>query len=99
LTLSGGVAGWVEFLLLRRSLDRRIGVTRLSAGLAARLWIPALAAAGVGWGVLWLAGAQLGPIATALLVLLPFGAVYLAGTLALRVPLAHRLIGRALPDA
>ena len=99
LTLSAGVAGWVEFLLLRRSLDRRIGVTRLSAGLVARLWIPALAAAGVGWGVLWLAGTQLGPIATALVVLLPFGAVYLAGTLALRVPLAHRLIGRALPDA
>jgi putative peptidoglycan lipid II flippase len=99
LTLSAGVAGWVEFLLLRRSLDRRIGPTRLSAGMAARLWIPALLAAGVGWGVLRLAGTRLGPIATALAVLLPFGVIYLAGTLALRVPLAHRLIGRPLPGA
>src|ERR1044071_7839939 len=50
LTASAGVAGWVEFLLLRRGLDRRIGVTRLPAEFVARLWTPALAAAAAAWG-------------------------------------------------
>ena len=99
LTASAGIAGWLEFLLLRGSLDRRIGVTRLSPGYAFRLWGPALLAAGAGWGILLLLRDRLGPIATAVAVLLPFGAVYLAGTLLLRVPLAHRLIGRSLERA
>jgi putative peptidoglycan lipid II flippase len=94
LTASAGVAGWVEFLLLRRSLDRRIGKTRLTAGHVARLWGPAIAGAGTGWGILLLLDGRFGPIATALAVLLPFGLVYLAGTFALRVPLALRLAGR-----
>jgi len=96
LTASAGIAGWLEFLLLRKSLDLRIGPTRLPPGYATRLWLPALMAAAAGWGVLLLLGGRAGPIATAVAVLLPFGAVYLAGTLLLRVPLAHRLIGRSL---
>ena len=94
LTGSAGVAGWVEFILLRRSLDRRIGPTRLAPGYAIRLWAAAVVAGGAGWGMLFLVSDRLGPIATALVVLLPFGFVYLAGTLALRVPLAVRLAGR-----
>jgi putative peptidoglycan lipid II flippase len=94
LTASAGVAGWVEFELLQRSLDRRIGPTRLAAGYLARLWGSALAATLVAWGLLLVIAGRLGPIATALVVLLPFGVVYLAGTLALRVPLALRLAGR-----
>jgi putative peptidoglycan lipid II flippase len=99
LTASAGLAGWVEFLLLRSSIDRRIGPTRLSAGYAARLWGPALLGAALGWGVLLLLNGRTSPIATALLVLLPFGAVYFAGTLLLRVPLARRLIGKPLANA
>jgi putative peptidoglycan lipid II flippase len=94
LTASAGIAGWLEFHLLRRSLDRRIGATRLPPGYAPRLWAPALLGAGAGWGVLLLLGDRLGPIATAVAVLLPFGMMYLGGTLLLRVPLARRLIGR-----
>lgn len=94
LTASAGIAGWVEFLLLRRGLDRRVGATRLPAGYALRLWIPGLLAVGAGWGVLTLLAGRLGPIATAGAVLLPFGIVYLGGTLVLKVPLALRLAGR-----
>ena len=36
LTASAGIAGWVEFLLLRRALNRRIGPTGLPARLAGR---------------------------------------------------------------
>jgi putative peptidoglycan lipid II flippase len=51
LTASAGVAGWVEFTLLRRTLNRRIGVTGLPAMLVARLWTAAAVAAAAGWGV------------------------------------------------
>lgn len=94
LTASAGIAGWVEFFLLRRSLDARIGKTRLDTGYLVRLWVPALIGGAAGWGILLLIGERFGPIVTAGLVLLPFGFVYLAGVLALRVPLARRLIGR-----
>lgn len=99
LTASAGVAGWVEFLLLRASLNRRIGATRIPLSLTARLWLAALAAGASAWGVLLLLGNRLGPIATAVAVLLPFGVIYLAGTLALRVAQAYRLIGKPLQDA
>jgi putative peptidoglycan lipid II flippase len=51
LTASAGIAGWVEFTLLRRTLNRRIGPTGLPAALVARLWASAAVAAGAGWGV------------------------------------------------
>ena len=38
LTASAGVAGWVEFTLLRRGLNRRIGPTGVPAPLVAR-WV------------------------------------------------------------
>jgi putative peptidoglycan lipid II flippase len=50
LTASAGVAGWVEFTLLRRALNRRIGTTGLPASLAGRLWGSAAIAAAAGWG-------------------------------------------------
>ena len=91
LTASAGVAGWVEFLLLRRALNRRIGKTGLAAPFLARLWLPALAAALAGWGVKSLTGTlRFGhPVPAAVLVFLSFGLVYLAGTLLLRVPQAQ----------
>lgn len=94
LTASAGVAGWVEFLLLRRSLNRRIGPTSLPAAYLVRLWGPALAAAAAGWGVLLALKGRLGPIPTAVLVLIPFGAVYFGGTSWLGVPLARELTAR-----
>jgi putative peptidoglycan lipid II flippase len=51
LTASAGVAGWVEFTLLRRTLNRRIGQTGLPAPLVAKLWTSAAVAAAAGWGV------------------------------------------------
>jgi putative peptidoglycan lipid II flippase len=41
LTTSAGLAGWVEFGLLRRTLNRRIGRTGLPAAFLARLWAAA----------------------------------------------------------
>src|SRR5208337_5404191 len=41
LTASAGIAGWVEFTLLRRTLNARIGRTGLPASLVAQLWFAA----------------------------------------------------------
>ena len=46
LTISAGIASWVEFHLLRRTLNRRIGRTGLPADFLAKLWATALVAAG-----------------------------------------------------
>ncbi|MGA2466189.1 MAG: hypothetical protein ABSH06_17790 [Thermodesulfobacteriota bacterium] len=45
LTVSAGVCGWLELLLLRNSMKRRIGKTGLPAPFVLKLWISAGAAA------------------------------------------------------
>ncbi len=49
LTASAGIAGWLEFFLLRRALTRRIGNVSLSAGFTAKLWVIAFIAAAIGY--------------------------------------------------
>jgi putative peptidoglycan lipid II flippase len=80
LTMSAGIASWIEFVLLRRSLNRRIGRTGLARRYLAKLWLAAFLAAGIGWGLRDLFGHH-SPILLAILVLLPFGIVYLTATL------------------
>ncbi len=77
LTSSAGIAGWVEFTLLRSRLNQRIGVTGLSAGFVGTLWGAALAAAAAGWAMREY-GLGASTFVTRALVLLVFGVVYLA---------------------
>jgi putative peptidoglycan lipid II flippase len=49
LTASAGIAGWVEFTLLRRGLQLRIGHVEFSALRVVKLWIAALSAAALAW--------------------------------------------------
>jgi putative peptidoglycan lipid II flippase len=98
LTASAGIAGWIEFVLLRRSLNRRIGKTGLPLGYVAKLWLAAVVGAGVGWAI------KLGignhhPAIIAVLVLLPYGLVYFAVTAALKVPELNTVFGRVLKIA
>ena len=79
LTASAGIAGWVEFGLLRRSLGARIGVTGIAAGYSARLWGAAVLAAAAAWGVKLLLGTD-HAIVLALCALGLYGAVYLGVT-------------------
>ena len=51
LTTAASIGGWVELLLLRRSLNRRIGHTGLPLALGVRLWSAAFAAAAVAWAI------------------------------------------------
>jgi len=93
LTASAGIAGWVEMLLLRASLNRRIGPTGLPAAYVAKLWTSAAVAAAVGWGVK-LAIPRLHPVLAAILVLGPYGLTFFATTFALRIPEAAAAFGR-----
>ncbi|MDR3763047.1 MAG: murein biosynthesis integral membrane protein MurJ [Acidobacteriota bacterium] len=51
LTSSAGIAGWVEFLLLRRGLQRRIGRVEFAASRLLKLWASALLAAAVAFAL------------------------------------------------
>ena len=88
LTASAGVAGWIEFALLRASLNRRVGPTGLAAWHAARLWMAAVAGAAVAWAVK-LAVPALGPILRATLVLPAFGVTFLVLAWMSGVPFAR----------
>lgn len=82
LTASAGIAGWVEYVLLKRSLDGRVGVTGVAATSIVKLWAAAVLAGGVGVGLKVLVP-DLHPILNALLVIGPFGVIYLGATWAL----------------
>jgi putative peptidoglycan lipid II flippase len=93
LTASAGIAGWVEFALLRRSLNRRIGRTGLPLPFIAKLWIAAVVAAGLGWAIKLFVGVNR-PILTALAVLVPYGVSYFLLTSLFGLPEASRMGGR-----
>lgn len=95
LTAASGIAGWIEFILLRRTLNQRIGRTGLSAGYLAKLWLSAVAGAAVAWGIKLLIGTR-HPAIVASLVLIPFGLTYFALAWLLRVPEADAVIKRTL---
>jgi len=77
LTASAGIAGWIEFALLRGSLNRRIGRTGLSLTYVSKLWFAAAVGAAVGWAIKLLIGVR-HPVIVAALVLLPYGITYFA---------------------
>ncbi len=84
LTASAGVSGWIEFALLRASINGRIGATGVRAPYMARLWISGLIAAALAWGVK-LVLPPLDPIVRGVVVLGTFGVAYIAGTRAFGV--------------
>ena len=95
LTASAGIAGWVEFVLLRQSLNQRIGRTGLSSGYVAKLWSSAVAGAALGWGIK-LVLPNLHPILVAGLVLLPYGLTYFGIASIFGVTEARAVIARGL---
>jgi putative peptidoglycan lipid II flippase len=93
LTASAGIAGWIEFALLRRSLNRRIGRTGLSASYVVKLWIAALLAADIGWAFKLLLG-DLHPIPLAAVVLGAYGVAYFGVAFVLGIAEAGSIIGK-----
>jgi putative peptidoglycan lipid II flippase len=93
ITASAGIAAWVEFTLLRRSLRARIGDVGLPAGLLPRLWGAACLAAALGFGAKLLL-INLHPAARGVAVFALFGVTYLASTSLLGIAEAATLIAR-----
>ncbi len=92
LTASAGMAGWVEFTLLRRGLAARIGPTPLDARFTIQLWALSVLAAAVAVGVqLLLVSAR--PLVQGPVTLLTYAVVYGLSALALGIPEA-KVIGR-----
>jgi len=86
LTASSGLVGWLEFALLRASLNGRVGRTGLRGGYAGRLWAAAIAAGAVAFAVK-LALPPLNPLLRAAAVLPVYGGCYFAAAFVLRVPI------------
>jgi putative peptidoglycan lipid II flippase len=85
LTFASSLAGWVEFALLRSTLNRRIGRTGLPFAGVAKLWTAAIAGAVAAWLVKLALGPR-DPLVVAALVLLPYGLIYIGATYGWRVP-------------
>jgi putative peptidoglycan lipid II flippase len=93
LTASAGIAGWIEFLLLRSRLNRRIGATGLPRQYVGLLWLSAAVSAAVGFAL----RRELGVthrFVEAAAVLGAFAVVYGVFTLALRIPESRALVAR-----
>jgi putative peptidoglycan lipid II flippase len=94
LTISAGMASWVEFTLLQRGLRQRIGYVGVPPKFLIQVWIAALFSAAAGRGILL--GLRhlghLGHTVTAVLVLGVYGVVYFAVALGLKLPEAHSMI-------
>jgi putative peptidoglycan lipid II flippase len=90
LTASAGIAGWVEFLLLRRSLQRRIGSFALPATIGLRIWVAAILAGAIVFPLkqIWV---DLHPLIAGAIFLPLYGILYAAGALILRIPEARLL--------
>src|SRR5262249_49857252 len=65
ITAASRIAAWIEFLLLRRRLGRRIGRTGLPARFVAALWGCAAVAAGIGLAIKWGLAQSVGATAVA----------------------------------
>ena len=94
------MAGWLEFVLLRRALTKRIGSVRIPPSFLARLWTAAILAGAAGAALyhLVIPRIPLPPliphVRDAILVCGVFGAVYFAAAMLMRVDEARATLGR-----
>jgi len=95
LTASAGIAGWVEFYLLRRSIGRRIGRTGMARGQLVKLWSAGIVAGLCALGVVH-AFHNTHVFAGGVVAMATFALVYGAATVALGIPQATQIASRVL---
>jgi putative peptidoglycan lipid II flippase len=93
LTLSSGIVGWIEFMLLRVQLNARIGRTGLAPRFVLSLWAAAIAA-GLAAFALKAAAGGMHRMVVAVVVLGTYGVLYLGFTWLLRIPESAALVQR-----
>jgi putative peptidoglycan lipid II flippase len=102
LTISAGIASWVEFALLQRGMRARIGqvgqprAARVGVpyGFLAQVWIAALLAAAPARGLFYILGPN-HAILKAVEVLSLYGVIFFAAGLAMKLPEARAAVGMA----
>jgi putative peptidoglycan lipid II flippase len=92
LTASAGMAAWVEFTLLRRALNLRVGWTGLDRKFLGQLWGMAILAALIAFGIKFVTP-HAGPRMQALMVIPAFGAIYLGLAYLLDLPEFRGFVG------
>jgi putative peptidoglycan lipid II flippase len=95
LTISAGISGWIEFLLLRRFLHARIGHVGSTARVIGRAWIAATIAAAIATGLRWVVPPHL-LIVRGVVILGTFGGAYLIGAQWLGILDATMLLRRVI---
>lgn len=95
LTASAGVAGWIEFHLLRRKLNKQLGPTGVSLSMMSKLWMAATLAALIACVVERIVP-NYGPIVTALIVLSLYGVDYFVITYLFRIKVCVELVERLM---
>jgi putative peptidoglycan lipid II flippase len=92
LTISAGIASWVEFTLLQRGIRRRIGQVGVPLAFLAQVWVAALIAAAAARGTLIAIGHR-GPILLAVIVLSVYGIVFFGVSTLWKLPEAQAMLG------
>ncbi len=92
LTISAGIASWVEFTLLQRGIRGRIGQVGVNLKFLAQVWVAAVAGAAIARGLLIVVG-QRGHIVTAMLVLGTYAAIFFGMAMAMKLPEAQSMLG------
>jgi len=92
LALGAALAAWLEFALLRRTMNSRVGRTGVPGSFVLRVLAASLGAAAAAWGILL--GLDAGPKLGGIAVAGTFGATYLFLTYALGLAEARALLGR-----
>ena len=97
LTISAGIASWVEFTLLQRELRRRIGHVGVPPSFLGKVWCAALIASAAGRGLAYVLSARVlssqHHIVLAIAVLSLYGVVFFAGAFSMKLPEAHAMVG------
>jgi putative peptidoglycan lipid II flippase len=91
LTASAGLAGWIEFLLLRRKMNKLIGNTGLDFNFMARIWCAAVIGAAVSL-LLKISIQAFHPILKGVFVLGTFGAIYFVLTYFLKIQESSKIL-------
>lgn len=94
LTISAGIASWVEFTLLQRGMRVRIGPVGVPFGFLGQVWIAALVAGAAARGLFYWFGPNR-PIWKAVEVLGVYGLLFFAVGMAMKLPEAKAAVGMA----
>lgn len=104
LSLGAGAASWIEFLLLRRTMWRRVGKPESSARFYTTVWIASLVSGIAAWATgAWITsyffpvtapGRSIEHLLGAGLVCLVFGVIYISMALVLRIEESRSLLRR-----